>query len=87
MNRKEIIKMAMDIDGHMNDYPGGINPKWDTLVKVVQTAITSDRNAVIGLLKGIDKTTLESPDGWWETSKGAEFGASRIAAIRARGEK
>lgn len=27
------------------------------------------------LLKGIDETEAESPEGWWETSKGSEFGA------------
>ena len=45
-----------------------------------------EREAVIGLLRGIDETEYESADGWWETSTGAEFGAGRIAAIRARGE-
>jgi hypothetical protein len=33
----------------------------------------------------VDQTQTESPDGCWETSTGAEFGAGRIAAIRARG--
>jgi len=27
------------------------------------------------LLKGIDELENESPEGWWETSKGADFGA------------
>jgi len=46
----------------------------------------AEREAVIGLLRGIDETETESADGWWETSTGAAFGAGRIAAIRARGQ-
>ena len=48
-------------------------------------AIADEREAVMGLLRGIDETETESADGWWETSTGAAFGAGRIAAIRARG--
>jgi hypothetical protein len=55
--------------------------------KAFEALIRADeREAVIGLLRGIDETEYESADGWWETSTGAEFGAGRIAAIRARGE-
>jgi hypothetical protein len=35
------------------------------------------------ILAGIDKTETEHPDGWWETSVGAEFGARKLAEIRA----
>jgi hypothetical protein len=47
--------------------------------------VQAEREALIGLLKGIDKTEIESADGWWETSTGADFGAGILAAIRARG--
>jgi hypothetical protein len=33
------------------------------------------------ILKGIDQTEIESPDGWWETSTGAEFGAEKLKQI------
>ena len=33
------------------------------------------------LLKGIDETEVESEDGWWETSTGAEFGRQKLEAI------
>lgn len=33
------------------------------------------------ILKGIDQTETESDDGWWETSTGAEFGASKLAEV------
>jgi hypothetical protein len=33
------------------------------------------------ILKGIDQTEIESPDGWWETSIGAEFGAEKLKQI------
>ena len=32
-------------------------------------------------LVGIDKDENESPDGWWETSTGAHFGASKLAQV------
>ena len=44
-----------------------------------------EREAIIPLLHGIDQTECEDPDGWWETSTGAAFGAGILAAIRARG--
>ena len=46
----------------------------------------AEREAILPMLKGIDCTETEDPDGWWETSAGAEFGAGILAAIRARGQ-
>jgi hypothetical protein len=57
----------------------------EATIKRLEAAILAEREALIGLLKGIDKTEVESADGWWETSSGAEFGAGILAAIRARG--
>jgi len=38
------------------------------------------------VLRGIDLTEIESEDGWWETSTGAEFGKQKkellIATLR-----
>lgn len=45
-----------------------------------------ERAALTKLLDGIDKTQIESDEGWWETSTGAEFGSSILKIIRARGE-
>lgn len=33
-------------------------------------------------LKGIDQDEVESIDGWWETSAGAEFGAKKKAELK-----
>lgn len=33
------------------------------------------------ILKGIDKDQCESEEGWWETSKGAEFGKRKLEDI------
>jgi len=57
------------------------------LEAAVKAAVLAEREALIALLKGIDQSETESPDGWWETSTGADFGAGILAAIRARGEK
>lgn len=35
------------------------------------------------ILTGIDKTETESPDGWWETSTGADFGNKKLNQIKA----
>ena len=35
------------------------------------------------ILRGVDQTEIESPDGWWETSTGAEFGAEKLKQIMA----
>ena len=58
----------------------------EATIKRLEALLKGEREAVIGLLRGIDQTQTESADGWWETSTGAEFGAGRIAAIRARGK-
>ena len=34
-------------------------------------------------LKGIDETETDSIDGWWETSTGAEFGATKLKELLA----
>ena len=34
-----------------------------------------------GLLKGIDKEELEDYEGWWSTSKGAEFGKEKLEEL------
>lgn len=52
---------------------------------VARKAAEVEREAILQMLKGIDRTETEYPDGWWETSAGADFGAELLAAIRARG--
>lgn len=44
-------------------------------------AVRADRERVVALLDGIDRT--QDDGGWWETSTGAEHGAAILAAIRA----
>jgi hypothetical protein len=79
----EIAREAgVSIRGHY-DETGSTPQELERLVALVRA---DEREAVIGLLRGIDETETECADGWWETSAGAEFGAGRIAAIRARGE-
>ena len=33
------------------------------------------------ILAGIDSTESESPNGWWETSTGAEFGRKKLDEV------
>lgn len=35
------------------------------------------------MLYGITMTDLESDEGWWETSKGAIFGARKLVELKA----
>jgi hypothetical protein len=80
MNNDDILKMAREsgLFTHKEVQP--------ELLRFARLVAEAERNAVIELLSGIDQTDIENPDGWWETSTGAKFGAGRIAAIRARGE-
>jgi len=89
MNRKEIIKLAMDIDGHMNDYPSGINLKWDTLVKIVQKAIKDEREACAKVCEKIAKEYFECFTKYDDVIDAGKKNASSecAAAIRARGEQ
>ena len=50
MNRKEIIKVFMDADGHMNDFSGGIEISWDNLVKGAMQLIEAEREACAKLV-------------------------------------
>jgi hypothetical protein len=86
---RDTIEMAREAgcdEIHVAKILTGVHFNAHALERLVELARADEREAVIGLLRGIDETEYESADGWWETSTGAEFGAGRIAAIRARGE-
>jgi hypothetical protein len=34
------------------------------------------------ILDGIDRCQTDQPEGWWETSTGAEFGARKLAEVK-----
>ena len=63
-----------------NDWDGHVD-----IPKLIQLVRADEREAILPMLKGIDQTECEDPDGWWEASTGAAFGAGILAAIRARG--
>jgi hypothetical protein len=44
------------------------------------TVAELERARIVKILDGIDRTELDD-NGWWETSFGAKFGASVLAAI------
>lgn len=47
-----------------------------------------DLSWVDEILAGIDRDDGdENVEGWWETLKGAEFGAGRLAALKAEIER
>ncbi len=33
------------------------------------------------ILRGIEQDEIESPDGWWETSAGAQFGQEKLKEL------
>jgi hypothetical protein len=81
MNAKEELTKLL-----MESYDKGVEDAMQAALEGMQKAVLLEREAVIGLLRGINETETESEDGWWETSTGAEFGARILAAIRARGD-
>ena len=80
MTRDDIIRMAREA----YFYDSEIYDAEDSFVIFAALVVAAEREALIALLNGIDQTETESPDGWWETSTGADFGAGILAAIRAR---
>ena len=48
----------------------------------IQEAVMAERNRILALLDGITETETESDNGWWETSKGVEFGESVVQKIK-----
>jgi hypothetical protein len=58
----------------------------EALEAFAKLVAAKEREAIKLLLKGIDKTELESDDGYWETSFGAAFGAKILLAIESRGQ-
>ena len=42
---------------------------------------TTTSGTIEEIVSGIDRTEVESEDGWWETSVGAEFGANKKAEL------
>lgn len=89
MNQDDIIRMAMEVGLYSGNprTPGTGNMIVRRLERFAALVAEHEREAVISLLKGIDKDMCEDPDGWWETSVGAEFGSNIIKAIRARGKE
>lgn len=93
MTKDDIMRMARKA-GFMlvteNPHPegGGWHECFEQDIEYFAALVAAaEREALIALLKGIDQTETESPDGWWETSTGADFGAGILTAIRARGAK
>jgi hypothetical protein len=45
----------------------------------------ADKEALLeklrAILNGIDHTETDHPEGWWETSTGADFGRERLKLI------
>ena len=64
---------------------GGFAPTTKFLERFAELVRADEREAILPMLKGIDQTECEDPDGWWETSTGADFGAGILESIRARG--
>lgn len=82
MKQDEIIEMARqtlskDIDGLW--LAGTLD-----LEDFAKLVAAKERERIIALLKGIDQTEIESAEGWWETSNGAEFGTDILSKIRSQ---
>lgn len=83
MDQSEIIRMAEEAGA---DFEGCYWTATDiNLERFAVLAAAAERKAILRILNGIDHTETENPDGWWETSVGAVFGAGILAAISARG--
>lgn len=63
MNRKDIIRVFMDADGHMNDFNGGIEISWDNLVKGAMQLIEAEREACARVAESYEPRCDTCPSG------------------------
>jgi hypothetical protein len=54
---------------------------WALFMNKPKTPVTFEQ--IEAILKGIDQDEMVVDYGWWETSFGAEFGAKKLAEIKA----
>ncbi len=83
MTKDDIIRMAREAGLAY----GSDDKPLTSVIRFAALVAVAEREAILPMLKGIDCTEIEDQDGWWETSVGADFGASILAAIRARGQQ
>lgn len=48
----------------------------------IATGCVPTLEAILFVLQGIDRESIDDPDGWWDTSDGARFGAGILLRIR-----
>ena len=58
--------------------------EWDEGVPYIRADIVGELlEKIEKILVGIDKEQIDSDDGYWETSYGADYGKERLKLIRA----
>lgn len=87
LTRKEAFKMAMDIDGHMNDNSQGIDLSWDSIEKLVNEAYAKGAAAAEheSCAKLFDEMADEA-ESEHEPSSVVNYYRAKAAAIRAKGQ-
>ncbi len=89
MNRKEIIRVFMDADGHMNDFSGGIEISWDNLVKGAQELIAREREKYDALFFEIKEwseaypETVFPPPDWGKVRDALEMNGLTLDSVSA----
>jgi hypothetical protein len=63
---------------------GGYSSYKDLLHGCWEAAQKAERIRITKLLDGVDGTQTNSDNGWWETSGGANFGATLLSDIAKR---
>ena len=88
MTRKEAFKMAMDIDGHMNDSAQGIDLSWDSIEKLVNGAYAkgaaAEREACAKACEEYARKYVKDDD---DSKAQAWMMLQCAAAIRTRGQQ
>jgi hypothetical protein len=79
---EQLMALAHDYAGEGAD---SLSAAARALESALTAALADERQKVVSevedRLHGIDQTEAESDAGWWETSKGAKFGAGVLEAI------
>ena len=90
--KEDIIRMAREVGfkPHHNPEMWGITIASDEAIErffhaAYAAGAAAEREAILSMLKGIDRCESDDRDGWWEMSVDAKWGARLLATIRARG--
>jgi hypothetical protein len=75
---REDFHVDTGVDGWVIDGSGDIRVAIRAAIEAMRDALMP---RILEILDGIDRSEIDHPEGWWETSTGVEFGAERLRLL------